>query len=329
MTAKSTSNFWWLKKSKTDSNLAKCDVGLDFSPTNDDKLTSLAEYLENERQIDYGAGGDHGDVDIGTIIEEINRIAAQSPLGPFDKIGEDRSVDDLMKEAEKIYNESSKSFEQLSQHSATSHNISEELNTQSSISTPAQSPTPHNLDNLTQGQSSPTHKSISPLLQNIQDNKSDREQHTDEYSDDFTENNKSDNMHDPSLISNSDDDTNASIASLISPASPNIDNAIFNVTMKLPNALSNNTLVDEINAVSTPDNKTAGISITEHLNLKESLKGNDTSQRVQDMNIEEKLQEIEHFRNEAVKKDNIIEHLIDENNNLKEDVKELQVSTTF
>ncbi|GJQ72414.1 hypothetical protein Trydic_g3494 [Trypoxylus dichotomus] len=333
MTTKPTSNFWWLKKSKTDSNLANSE-NVDSSPVDEDKLTaSLVEFLEKEKEIDYGAGGDHSEVDIDTILEEISRIAAQSPLGPFDKVSEDRSVEDLMKEAEKIYNESSKSFEQLSQHSATSHNITEELNTQSSISTPAQSPIPFNTEIDVQKADTPTPKSITLPLQRENENKDEDENkveegHNSEYSDDFSEN-KSGNTHDPSFISNGEEDSNNSVASLISPVSSKRgENALKDIIIVPDTFVDNDTCLVETTVVEISKQKQEKISTVEDIGFVDAVFENKFSQTLQNQQdeIDEKLKEIEYFRGEVLKKDNIIEHLIEENRNLKEDMKELQVS---
>lgn len=324
MTAKPTNtNFWWLKKSKTDSNLAKSEDVITEFPSSETKLTaSLAEFLEKENQVDYGAGGDQGDVDIDTILEEINRIAAQSPLGPFDKIAGDRSVEDLMKEAEKIYNESSKSFEQLSQHSATSHNISEELNTQSSISTPAQSPIPFVTENDIRRDGTPTPKSISPASENKEETRN----NANDYSDDFSEN-KSENTHDPSLNGNSDEDSSNSIASLISPVSPkknegNIVGSTIETDVTRNNVPVAETTVKDINNDNTE--KTDNVRSTNTSDDKMEI--NIQISQQQESIIKENRKEIERIRKEVLQKDSIVEHLIEENKSLKEDMKELQVS---
>lgn len=137
-----SSNFWWVKDKTAQGEEPDKSVyvGEEFNASS----TSLMDILEKEAEGFKGNNeANDEDVDVGSIIEEINRVAAQSPLGPFDaKLGE-RSVDELMKEAERIYIESSKSFEQLSQRSKTSQNISE-------ISSGSQN-------------STPTPKSVSPL----------------------------------------------------------------------------------------------------------------------------------------------------------------------
>ncbi|XP_044253497.1 centrosomal protein of 162 kDa [Tribolium madens] len=119
METKSAPSFWWLKtpntttKEENANNLTIPKLDLEIS-------NSLAEFLEKEQNI---LNSNHEDV--GSIIEEINRVAAQSPLGPFERSTGERSIDDIMREAEKIYMESSKSFEQLSQRSKTSQNITD------------------------------------------------------------------------------------------------------------------------------------------------------------------------------------------------------------
>lgn len=136
--------FWWVKnannkpeKEENANNLSIPKLDLEIS-------SSLAEFLEKEQNILSSNREDRTDVDVGSIIEEMHRLAAQSPLGPYHTSSEERSVDDIMKEAERIYLESSKSFEQLSQRSKTSQNITD-LNSKHSKN------------------STPTPKSVSPL----------------------------------------------------------------------------------------------------------------------------------------------------------------------
>ncbi|KYB26175.1 Centrosomal protein of 162 kDa-like Protein [Tribolium castaneum] len=161
METKSAASFWWLKspnitKEENANNLTIPKLDLEIS-------NSLAEFLEREHNVLNSNHEDRTDVDVGSIIEEINRVAAQSPLGPYEHSKEERSIDDIMREAEKIYIESSKSFEQLSQRSKTSQNITE-LNSDGSKN------------------STPTPKSVSPLPND------DSESET--YSEDFSEESK-------------------------------------------------------------------------------------------------------------------------------------------
>lgn len=134
-----TKQFWWMKS--TPSN-----------PPDDQPETSssLAEFkkLENsitglfEQRSTNQDDSDDDEPDIGSILQEIDRVAAQSPLGPFEKPPEERSVDEIMKEAERIFIESSKSFEQLSGRSkATSKNITE-IDSKNSTPIPNVSPLP-------------------------------------------------------------------------------------------------------------------------------------------------------------------------------------------
>lgn len=137
-----SSNFWWLKN-KSVIGEEETEKSIYVAEEYNVSTNSLMDLLEKEADSHRENSEPKEDVDVGSIIEEINRVAAQSPLGPFEsKLGE-RSVDELMKEAERIYMESSKSFEQLSQRSKTSQNISE-------ISSGSQN-------------STPTPKSVSPL----------------------------------------------------------------------------------------------------------------------------------------------------------------------
>lgn len=113
--------FWWLKTPEDHA----------------DTSSSLADFLDREQRLEGPA-----DADIGSILDEIDRVAAQSPLGPFEKPSDERSVEEIMKEAERIFVESSKSFEQLSGRSrATSRNVTE-IDSSSSTPTPAASPLP-------------------------------------------------------------------------------------------------------------------------------------------------------------------------------------------
>ncbi|CAG9817569.1 unnamed protein product [Phaedon cochleariae] len=156
METKTRPNFWWLKSAPTTpAPTTEKDGNLSVPKLNLRPSTSLVDLLEKDKE------NVESDVDVGSIIEEINRVAAQSPLGPYEKPLGDRSIDDLMKEAEKIYLESSKSFEQLSQRSKTSQNISD----------------------LISKDSTPTPQSLSPLPM-------DPEHSEDDYSEDFSEESK-------------------------------------------------------------------------------------------------------------------------------------------
>ncbi|XP_030760510.1 centrosomal protein of 162 kDa [Sitophilus oryzae] len=158
-----TNKFWWIKtpqKSSNDSPKESLIVPkLDLQSLHSSDI--LSDFLRKEAQ-----SNEKEDIDVGSIIEEINRVAAQSPLGPFERSVGERSIDDIMREAEKIYMESSKSFEQLSQRSKTSQNISDLMSTNSKASTP-------------------TPKSISPLPIDS-DGKSDYSS----YSEDFSQESK-------------------------------------------------------------------------------------------------------------------------------------------
>ncbi|XP_017768606.1 PREDICTED: centrosomal protein of 162 kDa [Nicrophorus vespilloides] len=134
METKGGSNMWWLK-----SNSKKVCDNEDNNKLDREITSSLAEYLENEKdskQSDDVNGNEDDDVDIGSILEEISRISAKSPLGPYDNLSGERSIEDIMKEAERLYMESSKSFEHLSQKSKTSENVTELGSNRSNNSTP-------------------------------------------------------------------------------------------------------------------------------------------------------------------------------------------------
>ncbi|KAK9885359.1 hypothetical protein WA026_010855 [Henosepilachna vigintioctopunctata] len=180
MEVKST-NFWWLKN-KPPSN----DVELNRNVSGNCNVStnSLVDLFDKEAENLKERGSSNVDVDVGSIIEEINRVAAQSPLGPYEANTGGRSVDELMKEAEKIYMESSKSFEQLSQKSKTSQNISEL--------------------SLNSKDSTPTPKSLSPLPLDTQKNDSERNNDENDdsefYSEDFSDESKTEST--PSIENN-------------------------------------------------------------------------------------------------------------------------------
>lgn len=152
--------FWWVKNANNKSEKEENANNLLIPKLDLEISSSLAEFLEKEQNILSSSREDRTDVDVGSIIEEMHRVAAQSPLGPYRTSSEERSVDDIMREAERIYMESSKSFEQLSQRSKTSQNITD-LNSKFSKS------------------STPTPKSVSPLPND--------DSESDTYSEDFSE----------------------------------------------------------------------------------------------------------------------------------------------
>ncbi|XP_068915286.1 centrosomal protein of 162 kDa [Tenebrio molitor] len=160
METKPSSTFWWLKNANKDSTKEENANNLYVPRLDLDISSSLAEFLEKEQNVLNSNREDPTEVDVGSIIEEINRVAAQSPLGPYEHSTEERSIDDIMREAERIYMESSKSFEQLSQRSKTSQNLTE-------------------LNSNISKDSTPTPKSVSPLPHD------DSESET--YSDDFSD----------------------------------------------------------------------------------------------------------------------------------------------
>lgn len=140
--------FWWMKKPSPDDQPDTSSSLADFQ-----KLESLLQQPRHTAS----------EPDIASILEEIDRVAAQSPLGPFEKQPAERSVEDIMREAERIFAESSKSFEQLSGRSkATSRNITE----------------------IDSKNSTPTPKSVSPLPQDEEKNNVASE--SESYSEDFS-----------------------------------------------------------------------------------------------------------------------------------------------
>ncbi|XP_050297837.1 centrosomal protein of 162 kDa [Anthonomus grandis grandis] len=163
METKKPAAFWWMKSTPKETPPETHQVPkLDLKSAN--SITSLTDLLQDEKD-----PGDY-EVDVDSILEEISRVAAQSPLGPFEKSVGERSIEDIMKETEKVYMESSKSFEQLSQRSKTSQNISDLLSSNSNISTP-------------------TPKSVSPLPMDPGD-KEELKDYNSDYSDDFSTDSK-------------------------------------------------------------------------------------------------------------------------------------------
>lgn len=139
------SSLWWLKSTAKKSQNLHINVTNDAIITSPNNLdinisSSIDEYLEKD-QIYNKAGTDDGsEADIGSIIEEINKLASQSPIGVFESAATDKSVDEILQEAEKLYMESSKSFEQLSSKSRSSIDYS--LSKSSSISFRSKKSTP-------------------------------------------------------------------------------------------------------------------------------------------------------------------------------------------
>ncbi|CAH0563475.1 unnamed protein product [Brassicogethes aeneus] len=164
METKSASNFWWMKSANKATDNEEGVPSVTVVPRLElDISSSLAEFLEKEQN---ALSSNRDNLDVGSIIEEINRVAAQSPLGPFNANTPERSIDDIMKEAEKVYMESSKSFEQLSQRSKTSQNITDFI--------------------TSSNDSTPTPKSLSPLPLDMSKH-SDSESESELYSEDFSE----------------------------------------------------------------------------------------------------------------------------------------------
>lgn len=166
METKARPSFWWMKPTSKVLPDPIAAENITSTPKADlDISSSLAEFLEKEQKVESEA---FTDVDIDSILEEINRVAAQSPLGPYEKVPEERSVEDIMKEAERIFMESSKSFEQLSSRSKTSQNVTD-INSRSS------------------DQSTPTPKSVSPLpLDNQIEQAITKDSEADSYTEDFS-----------------------------------------------------------------------------------------------------------------------------------------------
>lgn len=118
-------SLWWLRNAVKSASLKQKESRLDneiiTSPNKlEINISSSVEELFNDNEDDYSASfEDASEADIGSIIDEINKIASQSPIGNYETPASDKSVEEILKEAEKLYMESSKSFEQLSSKSKT------------------------------------------------------------------------------------------------------------------------------------------------------------------------------------------------------------------
>lgn len=118
-------SLWWLRNAVKSANIKQqkdnAEPELITSPNKlEINISSSVEDLFNENDDDYSVSfEDVSEADIGSIIDEINKIASQSPIGNYDTSVSDKSVEEILREAEKLYIESSKSFEQLSSKSKT------------------------------------------------------------------------------------------------------------------------------------------------------------------------------------------------------------------
>lgn len=170
MDTKTPPSFWWLKPSATQATIENISNLTSTPQIELDISSSLQDFLEKEQNIDREAA------DIASILEEINRVAAQSPLGPYEN-AENPNVEEIMREAERIFIESSKSFEQLSSRSKTSQNVTE-------------------IGSHSSKESTPTPKSVSPLpldskvkesnIVNESDKENDSSSDEESYTDDFS-----------------------------------------------------------------------------------------------------------------------------------------------
>lgn len=115
-------SLWWLRNAVKTASLKQKDNGEpEITSPNNLELnisSSVEDLFDNDD--DYSPSfEDASETDIGSIIDEINKIASQSPIGNYDNTNSEKSVEEILKEAEKLYMESSKSFEQLSLKSKT------------------------------------------------------------------------------------------------------------------------------------------------------------------------------------------------------------------
>lgn len=137
------SSMWWLKSTvKTvraqNPQITLTNVQGDITSPNKqleiDISSSIDEFLEQDAVFSARSGEDASEADIGSIIDEINRLASQSPIGNYENTATDKSVEEILQEAEKLYLESSKSFEQLSNSSKSRSSLEYSFSKSSSLS---------------------------------------------------------------------------------------------------------------------------------------------------------------------------------------------------
>ncbi|XP_060521681.1 centrosomal protein of 162 kDa isoform X2 [Cylas formicarius] len=300
--------FWWMKTPAKDVKEVSSVPTLNLK--NLHSSTSVNDILEKEND---------ENVDVGSIIEEINRVAAQSPLGPFEKSIEERSIEDIMKEAEKIYMESSKSFEQLSQRSKTSQNISDLLSSQSKGSTP-------------------TPKSISPLP--IDPGESDSD-----YSEDFSSqdsraesNNSSNKLLELEKLSNNMENIDGNQNMYDNKNNPSTEfqrvyagsvdsdkSEKYSIThSKSTNLSSFVSIGNSIKKQDVSEKGTKQCSEEVHINLKEQANKQDHLVPVEQQSLEKDQQEIAKLNEEMVVKNDLIKTLEEDNKLLRGEIRSLK-----
>lgn len=137
------SSMWWLKSTvrtvrAQNPQITLTNVQGDITSPNKqleiDISSSIDEFLEQDLVFSARSGEDASEADIGSIIEEINRLASQSPIGNYENTVTDKSVEEILEEAEKLYMESSKSFEQLSNSSKSRTSLEYSFSKSNSLS---------------------------------------------------------------------------------------------------------------------------------------------------------------------------------------------------
>lgn len=297
--------FWWLKSSRSDSQLGK-SIETNENETSTPQIeqdisTSLAELIEKEQGSEKAVENEE---DIGSIIEKMNRLAAQSPLGAYSNEHDERSVEEIMKEAERLYLESSKSFEQLSIHSKTSQNISE-INSQSSEA------------------STPTPKSASPLPLDSDKSRVSKSSESESYTDDFYEENKSSTPSPEIKPNKSDSDKENKFENKLDAAK--VVKALEKMSSESSSTPESVKIVKSISMPSVPSKKIShftngAFKMQESFANSTFLVENNGEQQVEKLNLE-----LNQFQDDMEKKEGIIKLLIEDNKKLKENIKELEV----
>ncbi|VEN35066.1 unnamed protein product [Callosobruchus maculatus] len=306
MDTKSSTNFWWMKSPSAviqdpDNNLVVPKLDL-RSPS------SIVDLLEKD-----SSGNTGEDVDVGSIIDEINRVAAQSPLGPYETNQGERSVEDLMKEAERIYMESSKSFEQLSQRSKTSQNISDLFSNLSKDSTP-------------------TPKSISPLPMDPDPQQSND---SDDYTEDFSEESKIESN--PPSVDGKNGFDNADKESSESSSDSHVKSLKANIKAKDSSSISKSKSVSSMRDILKPNldvgmKSSISVSSIKQPRAFDNILPEKDSPPTKIAGIDAKVTEVKVDDDKLIKlneviemKNNLIKTLEEDNRSLKMDVQEVKI----
>lgn len=90
--------------------------------------SSIVEFLDLERKCLNSAGGDNSEVDLKTLIEEINRLSGDSSHSGavFDDAG-DRSIEDIINEAQRLMDENCETQEELQEQKFSPRSLSNSM----------------------------------------------------------------------------------------------------------------------------------------------------------------------------------------------------------